>query len=315
MYCADVLDRINYNHLHYFWVVAKEGSIAAASARLHVTQPTISGQLRELEGALGQKLFARAGRGLMLSEAGRVAFRYADDIFTIGADLLDALRGAPGSGDLLVRVGVADVLPKLVVFRMLAPLLRMAQRPRFLCCEGKPTDLINRLVVHELDVVLTDTPVPPYAGLRVFSHRLGESELGVFGSAALSASFRRDFPASLNGAPFLLPTPGTAVRRALDYWFDRHEIRPRVIGEFEDSALLKIFGQSGAGLFAAPTFIEREIRSQYGVRLLGSLPHAREEFYAISIERRIRHPAVSELTDTMRQRLDRGKVPRRPKQD
>lgn len=297
------MDRLNYHHLRYFWTVAKEGSIAAACKRLHVTQPTVSGQLRELETALGQDLLERSGRGLALTDAGRLVFRYADDIFAMGSELLHAVKGGAPAGEQRVRVGVADVLPKLVVYRMLLPVLRMPERTRLVCYEGKPGELLGRLAVHDLDVVLTDTPVPPHAGVRAYSHRLGESGLTVFGAPALASRHKAGFPASIDGAPFLLSTPNTAIRRTLDYWFESHGVRPAVAGEFEDSALLKIFGQSGAGLFAAPTFIEREIKSQYAVRVVGRLTGAKELFYAISMERRIKHPAVALLTDSVRARL------------
>lgn len=294
---------LNYHHLHHFWAVAKTGSIAAACKRLHVTQPTVSGQLRELEARLGHKLFERVGRGLALTKAGSLALRYADDIFALGNELGDALAGRSAQGERQLRVGVADVLPKLVVYRMLLPVLRMPAPTRLVCFEGKPPELLARLAQHELDVVLADTPVPAHTGVRAYSHRLGESGLSVFGSPALASKHKRGFPASLQGAPFLLPTPNTAVRRTLDHWFETHDLRPRIAGEFEDSALLKIFGQSGVGLFIAPSFIEREIRGQYAVRALGRLPGATEQFYAISMERRIQHPAVTLLTNAVRERL------------
>lgn len=297
------VERLNYHHLRYFWAVAKEGSIAAACARLRITQPTISGQVRELEAVLGQKLLERAGRGVRLTEAGRLVFRYADDIFAMGSELVEAVRGRAPAGEQRVRVGVADVLPKLVVYRMLVPVLRMPERMRLVCYEGKPGELLNRLAVHDLDVVLGDTPVPPHAGVRAFSHRLGESGLTVFGTPALARRYKPGFPASLDGAPVLLSTPNTAVRRTLDHWFESRGVRPMVAGEFEDSALLKIFGQSGVGLFVAPSFIEREIRGQYAVRVLGRLAGATEQFYAISMERKIKHPAVTVLTASLRQRL------------
>lgn len=297
------MDRLNYHHLRYFWAVAREGSIAAACRRLHVTQPTVSGQLRELENALEQKLLERSGRGLALTERGRLVFRYADEIFAMGGELLDAVKGRAPLSEQRVRVGVADVLPKLVVYRLLLPVLQMPESARLVCYEGKPGELLARLAVHDLDVVLTDAPVPPHTGVRAYSHRLGESGLTVFAAPALASRHRPGFPGSLDGAPFLLSTPNTAVRRTLDHWFEAHRVRPVVAGEFEDSALLKIFGQSGAGLFAAPTFIEREIRNQYGVRVVGRLARARESFYAVSMERRIKHPAVSALTTSVRTHL------------
>lgn len=308
---ARAVERLNFSHLLYFWAVAKEGSIAAACRRLHVAQPTISGQLRLLERALGHRLLERSGRGLALTGMGATVFRYADDIFSLGAELLDTVRGQAGPGPRALRVGVADVLPKLVVYRMLRPVLAAPEGIRLSCLEGKPPDLIARLVSHELDVVLTDTPVPPYSGIRAFSHRLGESGLAVFGTSRFATRHRRKFPESLHGAPLLLPTSSTTVRRTLDHWFEARGIRPVVKAEFDDSALLNVFGQSGIGMFVAPTIIEAEVRSQYDVRLVGRLPGLAEQFFAISMERTIRHPAVVHLTDVARARLSAEPQPAR----
>lgn len=291
---------LNYNHLQYFWAVAKEGSVVAACRRLHVAQPTVSGQLRVLERSLGHKLFERKGRGLTLTEMGQIVFRYADDLFAIGAELLDAVSGRTPEDRLRLRVGVADVLPKLVVYRMLLPVLAMPERVRLVCMEGKSAELLQQLSVNELDVVLSDTPTAPHGSVKAYNHRLGESGLGVFGSPSLVRRYRKEFPRSLDDAPFLLSTRNTTVRQSLDRWMESQGIRPHIVGEFEDSALLKAFGQSGAGFFVAPVLIQREIREQHGVRVLGRLPGAKEQFYAISMERRIKHPAVAVLTDAAR---------------
>lgn len=300
------MQRLNYDHLLYFWTVVKEGSVAAACKSLLLAQPTISGQLRVLERALGHKLLERRGRGLVPTEMGRTIFRYADDIFSIGSELMDAVRGRNPDDRLRLRVGVADVLPKLVVYRMLLPVLSLPENVRVVCYEGKHPELIARLAVHDLDVVLGDTPVAPYAGVAAYNHRLGESSLMVFGTANLARKFRRGFPNSLDGAPFLLSTPNTAVRRSLDHWFESERLRPRVAGEFEDSALLKVFGQSGVGLFAAPGLIETEIKMQYNVMVVGRLPKVKEQFYAASMERKIKHPAVAVLTNVARAGLSAG---------
>lgn len=297
------MDWINYHHLLYFWTVAKHGSIAAACKRLHLAQPTISGQLRALDGALGHKLFERSGRSVVLTEMGRTVYRYADEIFSTGAELMDAVRGRASEGLLRVRVGVVDVLPKLVVYRMLMPVLSLPEPLRILCFEGKSTDLVASLLRHDLDVVLSDTPLSPHTNVRAYSHRLGESGLAVFGTASLASRYRRGFPKSLDGAPMLMATPNTVIRRTLDHWFESHAIRPNVRGEFEDSALLKVFGQSGVGLFIAPSVIEAEIKAQYDVRVVGRLVGVKEHFCAISMERTIKHPAVAVLTDTARKRL------------
>ncbi len=294
---------LNYHHLHYFWTVAREGSVSAACRRLNLAQPTVSGQLRTFEAAIGHKLLERSGRGLKLTETGRSVYRYADDIFAIGAELLDELQGQLPTGRLRLRVGVADVLPKLIVYRTLLPVLSLPEPIRLTCYEGKPDGLIARLASHDLDVVLADTPLTPQSGVRAYSHRLGESGLAVFGAPALARRFRKGFPRSLDGAPVLLPTKNTALRRVLDPWFEAHGIRPAIGGEFEDSALLKVFGQSGAGLFFAPEVIEPEVRQQFRVQTVGRLPELKETFYAISMERKIRHPAVAILTDAARERL------------
>lgn len=297
------MNRLNYDHLLYFWTVAKEGSVVAACRRLHLAQPTISGQLRTLERSLGHKLLERRGRGLVLTEMGRTVFRYADDIFSIGIELVDAVRGREPEERLRLRVGVADVLPKLLVYRMLLPVLSMPERVRLVCFEGKQPDLLARLAVHDLDVVLADTPIPPHTATGAYNHRLGESGLTVFGTPSLVRKHRPTFPRSLDGAPFLLSTANTVVRRTLDHWLQSQGLRPHIVGEFDDSALLKAFGQSGAGFFVAPNLIEKEIRSQYGVGVLGRIPGAKEHFYAITAERRIKHPALTVLSDHARAKL------------
>lgn len=300
------MEWLNYNQLRCFWGVAKEGSVAGAGRLLHLAQPTVSGHVRELEGALGHRLLERRGRGVALTEMGRTVFRYADDIFTIGEELMDTARGRAAPNRVRLRVGIADVVPKLVVYRLLLPVLELPDEVRVVCYEGKPAELLARLVTNDLDVVLADTPAPAHPSARVYSHRLGESRLGVFGIAELARRYRRGFPGSLEGAPFLLSTPTSVVRRTLDQWFERAGVRPSVRGEFEDSALLKVFGQSGAGLFVAPLVIEREVRGQYGVQLVGRLDGLHEQFYAISMERRIKHPAVAVLSDSARERLSKN---------
>ncbi len=302
MYAAAMLD-LNYHHLYYFWAVAREGTIAAACAKLHVAQPTISTQLRLLETTLGVRLFHRSGRRLTLTEAGRVAFRYADDIFETGRELLDTLRGRPAQRTLTFQVGVADVLPKLVAYRLLQPAFALPDPMRLICVEAEPADLLARLSVYELDVVLSDSPIPPQVKVRAFNHLLGECGVSVFGTAALANRYRRGFPQSLRGAPLLVPGVNSVLRRSIDGWLDTHEIRPHIVGEFEDSALLKVFGQTGAGLFIAHDVIEAELRAQYGARPLGPLPGIREQFYAISVERKMRHPAVAAIATAARETM------------
>jgi LysR family transcriptional regulator, transcriptional activator of nhaA len=297
------MEWLNYNHLFYFWVVAREGSIARACDELLLTQPTISAQLRLLENALGEKLFARAGRNLVLTEVGRVVFRSADEIFTLGRELTDTLKGRSPGRPVRFVVGIADVLPKLVAYRLLEPALKMAEPIRVVCREDKSERLLAALAVHELDLVLTEAPISPTVRIRAFNHLLGECGVTIFGAAQIAASYRRGFPRSLQGAPFLLPTDTTTLRRSLDQWFNTQEIRPLVVGEFDDSALLKVFGQTGAGLFASPSVIEAEVRRQYGVQVIGRLADVRERFYAISVERKLKHPAVVAISEAARQKL------------
>ena len=297
------MEWLNYHHLLYFWVVAKEGTIAAACKELHLAQPTISAQLRSLERSLGEKLFMRVGRNLALTETGRVVYRYADEIFSLGRDLLDTVQGRPTGRPLRFNVGVADVLPKLVAYRLLEPALHLPEQVQLVCHEGSPAELLARLAVFELDLVLSDSPIGPDVRVRAFNHLLGECGVTIFGTKDLAAKYRRRFPKSLDGAPFIIPTANTSLRRAIDHWFDSEDIRPSVFGEFEDSALLKVFGQAGVGLFAAPTVIEKEVQRQYGVKVVGRLESVRERFYAISVEKKVKHPAVVAIADEARRKL------------
>ena len=297
------MEWLNYHHLHYFWVVAKEGTIAAACEKLHLAQPTISAQLRALENAIGDKLFKRVGRNLVLTDTGRMVYRYADDIFSLGGELLDTLRGRPTGNPLRFSVGVADVLPKLVAYRLLEPALKLPETIQLVCRESTPAELLAQLAIHELDLVLSDSPIGPGVRVRAFNHLLGECGVSIFGTKELATAYRRRFPGSLDGAPFLLPPDNTSLRRSLEQWFDSQGVRPSVVAEFDDSALLKVFGQAGAGVFAAPTVIEREIERQYGVRVVGRLESVRERFYAISVERKVKHPAVVAIADAAREKL------------
>jgi LysR family transcriptional activator of nhaA len=294
---------LNYHHLLYFWTVAREGTIAKACELLHLTQPTISGQLRSLEKSLGAKLFDRVGRNLVLTETGHVVYRYADEIFSLGRELQDTLEGHPAGRPLRLVIGVADTMPKMLVHRILEPALHLPEPVHVICDQGKSEQLLAQLAVSGLDLVLADTPVSPSVKIHAFNHLLGECGLSFLGAAELVAAHRRGFPRSLEGAPFLLPTQNTALRRSLEQWFDAEGIRPLVRGEFADSALLKVFGQIGTGIFAVPTAVEEEVKRQYRVRLLGRVTSVRERFYAISVERRLKHPAVVAITDSARRTL------------
>ena len=294
---------LNYHHLLYFWTVAREGSIAEASDTLKLSAPAISTQIKLLEAALGEKLFTRSGRGLALTEAGRIAFRYADEIFNTGREMVDALRGKSTARPVKLIVGIADVVPKLVAHRLLEPALALTPRVQITCREDKADRLLDDLSMQDLDLVIADAPVTGQQRVRAYNHPLGESTVGFFASPALCKSLRRGFPGSLDGAPMLLPTEGTVLRRSLDQWFDRHGLRPQVIAEFDDSALLKVFAQHGAGVFAAPTAIEREVRSQYKLGTVGHASDIVERFFAISVERRIRHPVVAVISEAARHGL------------
>lgn len=305
------MSRLNFHYLHYFWVVAREGSILAACTKLLVSQPTVSAQIRALERDLGQPLFHRRGRRLELTEMGHVALRYADEIFALGRELSEVFQGRPAGRALRFIVGVADVVPKLIAYRLLEPALRLPEGVELICREGKSAQLLAELAIHELDLVLSDAPIGPNVNVRAYSHLLGESALALFGPPALAARLRRRFPAALSEAPLLLPSENSALRRALNHWLFEHGVRPRIVAEFEDSALLKAFGNAGVGVFFAPTAIAAEIEAQYRVKHIADLPDLRERFYAISIERRIRHPAVLAVSDAARQRLLQAPAGRR----
>ncbi len=294
---------LNYHHLLYFWTVAREGSIARATRVLHLTQPTISAQIRTLEESLGEKLFVRGGRRLVLTEVGQVVYQYAEEIFGLGRELQDVLAGRPTGRPAQLKVGVAEQVPKMLSYRLLAPVLKLPDPVQLVCREDKVERLFTDLSTHALDLVITDTPLTNQVKIKAFNHLLGKSGVSIFGTSPLAEKYRRGFPGSLAGAPFLLPTEGTSLRRTLDGWFEREQIFPHVVGEFSDSALLKAFGTAGAGLFAGPTAIAADIRRQLEVRALGEVAGLEEAFYAITVERRLRHPAVLSISDTARHRL------------
>lgn len=297
------MEWLNYHHLLYFWMVAKKGSIARACEELRLAQPTISGQLRALEESLGEKLFVRQGRRLVMTEAGHMVYRYAEEIFALGSELTDVLKGRPRNRPLRLIVGVSDLIPKLIAYRILQPALAMKGGVLIECYEDTPEKLLLNLSAHELDLVLTDAPAHSATRVRVFNHFLGSSGVGLFASPPLARFYRKRFPDSLTGAPFLLPMKNSAFRQILDQWFETHSIRPRILGEFQDTALLTMFGQAGAGIFAAPIAIEREVRSRYRVAKLGDLGTGMTEYYAISAERKIKHPAATVIAEVARHKL------------
>ena len=294
------MEWLNYHHLLYFWTVAHEGSIAAATRKLNLTQPTISAQLRLLEESLGEKLFEKSGRSLVLTEAGRIALRYADEIFALGRELRDTLRDRPAQRAMRVQVGIADVVPKLVAYRILRPAFQ--HDIEMVCREASSETLLMLLGQHEVDLVLTDAPASAKP-LRAYNHLLGESGTTFFAAPALAASLKKKpFPKSLHGAPLLLPGAATQIRRALELWLDATGIAPKRVGEFDDLALMTAFGRGGTGIFPAPTAIEHEIETEYNVRIVGRLPEVKERFYAVSAERKIKNPIVSAITSAARSR-------------
>lgn len=298
-----MLDWLNYHHLLYFWTVAKMGSITRSAAHLHLAQPTLSNQIKKLEKVVGGALFDRVGRSLVLTDLGQVVFRYADEIFSLGEELKDVLQGAASLDSQRLLVGVPDVLPKLVVYRLLKPALNLKQPIRLVCYEGKLPELLGNLAMHKLDIVLSDSPMTPQTNIRAFNHLLGECGVSVFGTSRLAARYESDFPRSLQAAPMLLPTQNTGLRRSLELWFEHNSVHPQVIHEFEDSAVLKVFGQAGEGLFVSPTAIEREVCQQYHVKVVGRITQIKERFYAISVERRLKHPAVLAISSAARTSL------------
>ena len=297
------MDWLNYHHLLYFWTVAREGSIARACERLRLAQPTISTQLRCLEDSLGEKLFVKSGRGLALTEVGRTVYGYAEEIFSTGRELQNVLKGMPRERPLRLHAGVADGIPKLIAWRILQPVLSMEQPVRLVCEEDSSERLLADLAEHRLDVIITDAPLPAGSPIRAFNHLLGSCEGTLFATPEIAARLRRNFPQSLDGEPFLLPAQGSPLRRALDQWLEDKKIRPRGVGEFKDSALMKTFGEAGAGIFCGPSAIVRQIRSHYRVAVVGKMPEITERYYAISAERRLKHPAVVHICSQARDRL------------
>jgi LysR family transcriptional activator of nhaA len=295
------MDWLNYHHLLYFWTIAREGSVSRAAEVLHLAQPTLSSQVRKLETSIGHDLFERSGRSMVLTETGQLVFRYADEIFGLGRQLVDVLRGRTDGDTSRVKVGVQGAIPKLVVYELLRPALEEADRNyQFVCSEGKLGELLAELALHRLDVVIADRPLAADTHVRAFNHLLGKCGVTVYGSSDLYRKYHTSFPQSLHEAPMLLPTQNTALRRLLEQWFDTTGIRPRTAHEFEDSAVLKVFGHTGHGMFVTPSAIEKEVCRQYSVRIVGRIPEVIERFYAISVEKRLKHPAVLAISRSAR---------------
>jgi LysR family transcriptional activator of nhaA len=297
---------LNHNHLYYFWMVAREGGVTRASEELMVSQPTVSAQLKELEAALGHRLFDRAGRGRVLTDAGRIAFSYASEMFSLSQELVNALEHRPAGRPMKLAVGVLDAIPKPIVRDLLEPALRLAQPVRLVCREDKADRLLADLAARRTDVVLSDGPIGTAVQVRGFNHLLGESGVSFFAAPELAGRLRRGFPKSLDGAPMLLPTDHTAVRRSLNLWFDAKRVHPVVAGEFDDSALMFWFGQSGGGVFPVPSVMQAKVLRDLGVKLVGKTEDVRERFYAISLEEKPKHPAVVALCEAARRKLSQA---------
>lgn len=297
------MEWLNYHHLYYFWTVVRAGSISKAGQQLHISSPAISSQLRSLEKSLGEDLFLRTGRSLTLSEVGNVVFRYADEIFGLGRELVNAVKERPTGRPLRLVVGVVDVLPKMIAHWLIEPALRLQESVRIVCKEGDADRLVAQLVMHELDVVLSDVPVNPNIKVKAYSHLLGECGTTFVATPEVARNLKGPFPSSLNRAPMLLSTENAAVRRSTDLWLESRGIRPMIAGEFQDYALLRAFGQAGTGVFPIPSIFARELKRQDSLQRVGSTEEIQHRFFAISIDRRLRNPAVVAICDTARKQL------------
>lgn len=296
---------LNYKHLRYFWMVAKASSIARAAEQLHLTPQSISGQLGEFEAALGVELFRRVGRGLELTETGQRLLGYAEQIFALGDELIEVIGDSTNPRGKPFRVGIADSVPKMVAYRLVEPVLGHAEPLRLVCREGRLATLLGELAVHRLEMVIADRPMPENLNVRGYDHFIGESGISVFGSSVLAANAEGRFPALLDGAPFLLPGEDVALHSRLMRWFEANRLRPRIVGELDDSALMEAFGQAGAGFFVAPTAIEDYVARQHGVEIVGRIETVREQIYAITTERRLSHPVTVAIVEAARREIFR----------
>ncbi len=296
---------MNFKHLHYFWVAAKAGGVVRAGEQLHTTPQTLSAQIKLLEDRLGRRLFRKSGRQLELTDDGRVALRYADEIFALGSELETALREKRGTREqaLELRVGIEDVVAKSVAYKLLEPALNLADPVKLICAEGSFDDLMAQLALHRLDLVIADEPLTRKLSVKAFNHKLGSSSVTFFAAPELAARLRLPFPRCLDGAPMLVPGGSSSVRPQFDAWLERHRLHPRVVGEFGDGALMKAFGRQGRGVFLSPSVVEDETVRQYGVQVIGRVDEISDDFYAITAERRITHPGVAAITQAARAEL------------
>lgn len=297
------MEWLNYHHLLYFWTVAREGTIARASEKLLLAPPTISAQIKSLEASLGEKLFERRGRRLVLTDTGEMVYDYANEMFAIGRELISALRQEKRDRPLRFHVGITDSLPKLVVHRVLQPAFGLGRPVQLICHEGKIEALLSELATHQLDVVLADSPGSPLAAVQTFNHKLGDAPIALLAESKLARRLKHNFPMSLDDAPAVLPTANVATRRALDRWFAQIDVTPQIIAEVEDSALTKVFAAEGLGFMAVPSVIAQAVCDRYGLREIGQADECVERFYAITVERRIKHPAAIAITKAARDQL------------
>ncbi len=300
------MEWLNYHHLLYFWTVARLGSIAKASGELLLAPPTISAQIRRLEENLGEKLFSRSGRRLVLTDAGQLVYRYAEEIFSLGRELTDTLKGRPTGRPLRLQVGVADVLPKMIVYRLIEPAFHLPTPVRVVCREDPPDRMLALLAVQQLDLVLSDSPMGPGTSVRAFNHPLGDCAVSFYAKPKLAKVYHKNFPMSLDGAPFLVPTESASLRSGLDQWFESQGIRTSIVGEFDDFSLLRMFAAVDRGILAAPSILDGEMRREYGFRRIGTVEEVRARFYAISIEKKIKNPAVVTICEIARQEIFRS---------
>lgn len=291
---------MNYNHLLYFWTVSREGSIAKAADVLHITPQTVSGQIKVLEKSIGAPLLKRAGRGLTLTDTGRMVFQYADEIFVTGIELAQRARGQTSGRAAEFHVGIVSSVPKLVAYRILEPALGLDEPIRAICQEASLEQLLGDLAIHRLDLVVSDHAIPAGLSVKAYNHRLGASSVGFFAARNLAKRYQKGFPQSLNDAPVLMPVMSNPLRRGLEEWFLQVDVHPRIVAEFDDSALLKAFGEAGTGLFPAPMAIQGEVERMYRSRCIGEASQVHETYFAISPERRLKHPAVREVTKVAR---------------
>jgi LysR family transcriptional regulator, transcriptional activator of nhaA len=303
------MDFLNYHHLRYFWVAAREGGLTRATEKLRVSQPSICTQIQTLERTFGEKLLRRTPRGLALTEAGQKVFSFAEEIFSLGEDLVSTMKQRPTARPLRLHVGVVDSLPKLLTYAMLKPVFQLPQPVEVSCCEAKAPDLLAQLAIYRLDVVLSDEPAPASGNVKTFNHLLGECGVSFCAEPKIAARLKRRFPASLHDAPALLPCPNSALRRSLERWFRDRAIAPRMLAEFDDAALMKVVATDGLGFIALPDLVTAEAVTRHGVKVIGKAPGCLQQFYAISAERRLTHPAVVAITSQARSALFSGTVP------